>query len=223
MSTTDDACVAAVPGRVLVVDRRPAVAEALGRVLRAAGVDADFATFEELTLDAQRTDTALLDADALEPRVVAVASALRAANPGVRVVLISTSAATRYELGVEAGASAVVDRKLALGTLVAALKGDIPFPRPVTVRASARLLSAGPVTNLEQLSAREREVLRHLMAGVPNGALAERLSISPHTVRTHVQNILGKLGVRSRLEAAAVGARAGLVPSGWAGEASLHD
>ena len=54
----------------------------------------------------------------------------------------------------------------------------------------------------EQLSSREREVLELLVRGASGAAVAERLGISRNTVRTHVQGILTKLQVHSRLEAA---------------------
>jgi DNA-binding NarL/FixJ family response regulator len=59
--------------------------------------------------------------------------------------------------------------------------------------------------------AREREVLRLLVAGHSNPAIADRLFISPRTAQTHVTNILAKLGVASRTEAAALAIREGLV------------
>lgn len=61
------------------------------------------------------------------------------------------------------------------------------------------------------LSARELEVLRLLAAGVGTAASAQRLGVSRATVRNHVQNIFGKLGVHSRLEAVAHATRHGLL------------
>jgi DNA-binding NarL/FixJ family response regulator len=52
------------------------------------------------------------------------------------------------------------------------------------------------------LGNREREVLVELVAGLDHHTIATKLHLSPHTVRTHTQNILTKLGVHSRLEAA---------------------
>jgi DNA-binding NarL/FixJ family response regulator len=57
------------------------------------------------------------------------------------------------------------------------------------------------------LSRRELEVLRLMTEGLNTRATAERLHVSPATVRNHAQNIFGKLGVHSRLEAVAVAAR----------------
>jgi len=63
----------------------------------------------------------------------------------------------------------------------------------------------------EQLSRREREVLSLLVQGASGSTVADRLGISRNTVRTHVQSILTKLQVHSRLEAAAFAVRHGLV------------
>ncbi|MGZ8579475.1 MAG: response regulator [Actinomycetota bacterium] len=63
----------------------------------------------------------------------------------------------------------------------------------------------------EQLTTREVEVLQLLAEGATGGQIAEQLLVSPNTVRTHVQGILSKLQVHSRLEAAAFAVRHGLV------------
>jgi DNA-binding NarL/FixJ family response regulator len=63
----------------------------------------------------------------------------------------------------------------------------------------------------EELTAREREVLQLLAAGLANKAVAQRLGISEHTVKFHVNALLGKLGVQSRTEAVVRAARLGLV------------
>ncbi|MHB1549551.1 MAG: helix-turn-helix domain-containing protein, partial [Acidimicrobiales bacterium] len=62
-----------------------------------------------------------------------------------------------------------------------------------------------------RLSDREAEVLGLLAAGMSTEGMAERLSLSPHTVRNHVRNILTKLGAHSKLEALSVAVRSGLV------------
>lgn len=63
----------------------------------------------------------------------------------------------------------------------------------------------------EGLTSRELEVLRLMVAGARNGEIAERLVISPHTVKNHVKNILAKLDARSRTEAAARARELGLL------------
>lgn len=61
------------------------------------------------------------------------------------------------------------------------------------------------------LTSREIEVLELVAAGLPNKAIGEQLYLSVHTIRNHVQRILEKLQVHSKLEAVAVGVREGVV------------
>jgi DNA-binding NarL/FixJ family response regulator len=72
------------------------------------------------------------------------------------------------------------------------------------VEAAMRSNTAPPpaADPVEHLTSREREVLRLLGEGLSNARIARRLEISEATVKTHVSNILGKLGVESRLQAA---------------------
>ena len=62
------------------------------------------------------------------------------------------------------------------------------------------------------LTPREREVLTLLAEGMPNKSIADSLSISEHTVKFHVNAILGKLGAQSRTEAATRATRMGMIP-----------
>lgn len=62
-----------------------------------------------------------------------------------------------------------------------------------------------------RLTPRETEILQHFASGRTPAEVADRLEISPHTVRTHVQNILTKLGVHSKLQAVTAAIRYGKV------------
>ena len=64
-----------------------------------------------------------------------------------------------------------------------------------------RAVTASPA--VERLTAREREILEHAAAGLTNAQIAERLWISPGTVRKHLEHVYGKLGVTNRTAAAA--------------------
>jgi DNA-binding CsgD family transcriptional regulator len=89
--------------------------------------------------------------------------------------------------------------------LVAALRAPrVGVSRP-------ELQPAAPVPALLGLTEREREVLALIARGDGNDAVGAALGISPHTVRTHVQNLLGKLDVDTRLAAASLARRHGLV------------
>jgi two-component system, NarL family, nitrate/nitrite response regulator NarL len=101
------------------------------------------------------------------------------------------------------------------------IDGQIVVPQ----RLGKEALEPVPVTALEpeasavgllarQLTPRELEVLEMLAQGAGGGEIARRLGVSPNTVRTHVQGILSKLQVHSRLEAAAFAVRHQLVKVG---------
>lgn len=79
---------------------------------------------------------------------------------------------------------------------------------------SATLLPSvdqAPTTAIGELTPREREVLRLLAEGLPNKTIASQLDISEHTVKFHVNAIMGKLGAQSRTEAVTRAVRAGLI------------
>ncbi len=65
---------------------------------------------------------------------------------------------------------------------------------------------------MDELTAREREVLRLLGDGLGNKEIAARLAISEHTAKFHISSILGKLSVASRTEAVSQGIKMGLIP-----------
>jgi DNA-binding NarL/FixJ family response regulator len=111
------------------------------------------------------------------------------------------------------------------------LPGSMPraSPSAAQVSASAACASGGALPALPAASAesaasatpalarltrRELQVLRCLAAGLGRTEIAERLYVSPHTVRTHIQRVLAKLGVHSALGAMAVARNAGLAPAG---------
>jgi DNA-binding CsgD family transcriptional regulator/tetratricopeptide (TPR) repeat protein len=125
------------------------------------------------------------------------------------------------------GAAVRDARRLGAGPLLAAIdglarRGRLPLPADVDAIAAAAASSADvpapsgtvptatPFADLG-LSARESEVLALVAAGRTNGQIAEELFISPKTASVHVTHILDKLGVSSRIEAAMLAARAGLV------------
>ena len=63
-----------------------------------------------------------------------------------------------------------------------------------------------------ELTRREQEVLDMLAQGLSNAAIAERLTVSVHTVRNHIANLSAKLGAHSKLEALSIAVRRGLIP-----------
>ena len=83
------------------------------------------------------------------------------------------------------------------------------LPRVLELVSREREARAEVSSRLGELTPREREVLRLMGEGLGNEDLAGRLHLSVRTVETHVQNVLRKLGVHSKLEAVPLAARAG--------------
>jgi DNA-binding NarL/FixJ family response regulator len=113
-----------------------------------------------------------------------------------------------------AGASGVLPRlseaarlEAALGAIAAGMTVLDDALAPAVLRPSA----PRPAVLAEPLTPRESEVLQLLAQGLANKAIAERLHISDHTAKFHVNAILGKLGARTRTEAIVAAARLGLV------------
>jgi DNA-binding NarL/FixJ family response regulator len=112
-----------------------------------------------------------------------------------------------------AGARAVVRRGADLHVLVAALaaaaSGLVAFDPAVADARAAADRSEDRV--VEELTPRESEVLALMAEGLTNRQIAGRLGVSEHTVKFHVDTILGKLGAHSRTDAVTRAARAGLI------------
>lgn len=113
---------------------------------------------------------------------------------------------------VTAGASGYLPRHAPMSQLVAVIravaKGDLALPRQLQRGLIKRLTERraeqeSAILCLLRLTPQEQRVLRLLSEGSSNDGIADQLVISPQTARTHVQNILNKLGVHSRLEAVA--------------------
>ena len=121
---------------------------------------------------------------------------------------------------VEAGASGFLSKDEAANEVLQAVKaaaeGEVLIDPSrsrgscLRWRASARP-SATRYELLDDLTDREREILRLLAEGMRNDGIAEKLFISPQTVQTHVRNILGKLRVHSKLEAVAFAVKHGAI------------
>ncbi|MFD8478905.1 LuxR C-terminal-related transcriptional regulator [Kitasatospora sp. NPDC059673] len=145
------------------------------------------------------------------------------AHPALRAVMLAvTDDPQRAVRALQAGANGWVARESSLGALMAVIRGvlreETHLP-PALLTGVVRELTSARRDRSESerlvaaLTPREEEVLRCMVAGLGRQAVAERLFLSPHTVRTHMQNVLGKLGVHSTLAAVAVARRAGIAPS----------
>ncbi|PKW17718.1 LuxR C-terminal-related transcriptional regulator [Saccharopolyspora spinosa] len=112
------------------------------------------------------------------------------------------------------GAAGYVHKMCGLSVLAGAIRGVMDGEAVVELAASRAPRLAGTTDALRlasHLTARERQCLRLLVDGAHTMAMAKQLGVAPTTVRTHVQSVLTKLGVHSRLEAASFAIRHGLL------------
>ncbi|GAA1683656.1 response regulator transcription factor [Fodinicola feengrottensis] len=190
--------------RILVVDDHALVREGLALILDAQPdltVVGQLGTGTALLnrLGDDEVDVVLLDLHLPDVDGLDLLTKIR----GPRVVMLTT-----------VGRQHEIQRALAAGAAGFALKDSSGAELAAAVRAAhagitaltpsaAELLSGGP-DPLGALTAREREILDLLGAGLSNQDIAGRLTLSERTVKTHVSNVLGKLGVSSRTQAALI-------------------
>jgi two-component system, NarL family, response regulator LiaR len=130
--------------------------------------------------------------------------------PDVRVVALTASIEEARMVGVlRAGATGYVRKNAEPGTLVAAIRA-VAAGRTYIDPAAARQLVASSVAP-EELTARERDVLRHLALGRSNKEIAAALAIAEETVKTHVAHVLGKLQAENRGHAAVQALKRGII------------
>ena len=202
--------------RVLIVDDHFLFAEALGSVIR------DLPEYELVGL-AVTGPQALSMAQDKQPQVVlldyhlpgysaeTLAPRIRALAPQAKIVIL-TSDTTEDSMvkGVQAGADGYLTKDRALDDVVQALASVAQGRSALTAeqRAKAEASSEGQG---EPLTQREVEIIRLLARGRDTLAIADDLSISANTVRTHLQNAFAKLGAHSKLEAVTIANRRGLL------------
>ena len=145
---------------------------------------------------------------------------LLAVSPEVRVVVLTTFEQDDYIFGaLSAGASGFLLKRSKPEDLITAIHtvaaGEALLSPSVTSRVIERM-AHDPAPDqerderLDQLTAREREVLELIARGLSNAEIASQLTIEASTVKTHVKNVLAKLGVRDRLQAVIFAYESGL-------------
>ncbi len=113
-----------------------------------------------------------------------------------------------------AGGQGLLPRDASPEKLTAALTAAVRGLVTLDMSLAGTLLpqaQADPAPLVEQLTARELEVLQHLAEGLSNKAIALRLNISEHTIKFHVNAIMSKLGAQSRTEAVVRATQLGLI------------
>jgi DNA-binding NarL/FixJ family response regulator len=206
--------------RVLVVDDHQMFAESVARILgdeadlEVVGVVGNAADARAAAVTAQ-PDVVLLDFGLPDLDGAAAARLLREAHPSAQIVMLTGQVDDLvFAAAIEAGCVGFVTKDKASSELLSAVRaagaGELAIP-PGTLARLLPILRRDGQGAKPQLTAREQEVLELLVEGAATTTIAERLVVSPHTVRNHIQRILGKLEVHSKLEAVAVALRLGLV------------
>ena len=175
---------------------------------------------------AVRSEPDVILMDVRMPNIDGVEATRRivAAGSGARVIVLTTYDLDEYVYdAIRAGASAFLLKDVRPAQLVEAIRivaaGDALLAPSVTRRLLDRFARSLPGREpapaaLSSLTEREVEVLRLLASGMSNAELAEHLFVSEATVKSHISNILRKLGVRDRVQAVILAYEAGLVLPG---------
>jgi DNA-binding NarL/FixJ family response regulator len=221
---------------VVLADDHDAFVEGLGMVLSAeddlevVALAGDGASALQAVLT-HHPDVLVVDTQMPGPAVTELVRLVGQAEPATRVLLLAEDArlapSSRPDPGGHAGMTGAVSarelaeaiRAVAAGFPVT-LTGPPAAAGPPPAAGAARPADQAPERPerddhaellLRSLSERERQVLALLARGYSNRRIAEACFLSLNTVRTHVQNVLVKLGVHSKLEAAALAVGQGLV------------
>jgi two-component system, NarL family, response regulator YdfI len=161
----------------------------------------------------------LLLADLESPAAAASTVEVLRDSPGAVscVALLNDPEPRWVSTALGAGMNAIIPRDInseELQLAIGAAEAGLVLLHPSSVRnlAARTLEPPGFDSDVEQLTAREGEVLRLISEGLGNKQIAARLAISEHTAKFHISSILGKLSVASRTEAVSQGIKKGLIP-----------
>jgi DNA-binding NarL/FixJ family response regulator len=147
---------------------------------------------------------------------VEATAAIRREMPDVEVIALTSVLEDNSVIGaIHAGAIGYLLKDTEADELIRAIKAAAQGQVQLSPKAAARLVrEVRAPESPEALTERETEVLRLLATGFSNKEIALKLTIGEKTVKTHVSNILSKLGVASRTQAALHAVRIGLVNPG---------
>ena len=197
--------------RVIIADDQPLVRSGFRMVieerpdLELVGEASDGAQAIELT---RELDPDVVLMDVRMPNLDGVEATRRLVESGTqaRVLVLTTFDLDEYVYAaIRAGASGFLLKDVEPAELVDAIRvvaaGNSLFGPAATERLLTRFAEPPKGRSLDELTDREKEILRLLATGLSNAELAERLFLSETTVKTHVSSILRKLHVRDRVQA----------------------
>jgi DNA-binding NarL/FixJ family response regulator len=217
------------PLRAVIADDQALVRTGFGMILTADGIEvvAEAANGAEAVSAVRRTRPDLVLMDIRMPQmdgIEATRQILGSGADGTRVIILTTYDLDHYVYAaLTAGASGFLLKDVSPEHLIAAVRlvqsGDALLAPTITRRLIERFARrdeahASRHRDLSQLTPRELEVLRLLATGLSNAELADRLTLSATTVKTHIARILSKLSLRDRVQAVVFAYETGLIAPG---------
>lgn len=208
--------------KVLIVDDHRLFADVIRTVLEEEGMDVRgvITTGAEArrAVESERPDLVLMDLGLPDSHGIDIGKAILEDHPDTKIVAITALSDGRtVREAMKAGFHGYLTKDSPLSSftrsVAAALDGQVVVPHRLAGAAggSQTAEERDAALRADQLSPREREVLGMLVEGANSEEISNQLSVSPNTVRTHIQNILTKLQVHTRLEAATYAVRFGIV------------
>jgi DNA-binding NarL/FixJ family response regulator len=206
--------------RVVLADEHPFFREGLREVLTSAGIAvigevSDYPSAVSLARKLS-PDVVVIGLNAPDASGIESIRQITTSKPDIEVLVVAVSVDegdVREALIAGASGYLLKDARASVipGAVRQAAAGNAVLAGEVIRAFVARMKANNPAMDGEPaLTARELDVLRLIAAGADNAAIGQALSISKHTVKQYVTNILEKLGVRTRVEAAVYAVRAGL-------------
>jgi two-component system NarL family response regulator len=203
----------AQPIRVIVADDHALFRQGLRSLLRTQSdiafvAEADSFSTLARVFDSDPCDVVLLD---LRMEQSPLGEITKLSKRAKVVVVTASERIDECVAAVRAGASGVVFKRFAVESLMDAIRAVVTggaWMPPSVQSALANRLRHDPAP---LLTPREHEIVRHVGLGMRNADIAARLFISERTVKTHLNNIFGKLGVRDRTELALLALKTGIV------------
>jgi len=175
----------------------------------------------EAVAKATRFDPTVILMDIRMPELDGLEATRRilAANASARILILTTFGLDEYVFeALRAGASGFVLKDDPPEQLIAAVHtvaaGEALLSPAITkrvIKQFTRIARSKPPKELDELTAREQDILRLIAGGLSNAEIGEQLYISETTVKTHVTHILQKLGLRDRVQAVVLAYQAGLI------------
>jgi DNA-binding NarL/FixJ family response regulator len=205
-----------VPLRLVLIEDHQALREGLELLLDREGCEvlgtAGTASEGRELVERLDPDVALVDIRLGDESGIDLTRALLDADPERRVVLYTGSSDVELLIsGLDSGARGYALKEGTPSELTGALTTVAAGGTYVDPRLRPALLSRPSTQRVPSLSKREREIIELLAQGLTGEEVAERLVLSPETVKTHIRNAMGKLEASTRVHAIAIALREGFI------------